>query len=88
MADGRAGMNVCVLGLWHLGTVTAACLAAARHEVIGLDFDATAVEALATGKPPIFEPGLEDLIGRGVGAGGCASRPTRRQRSLLPTSSG
>jgi UDPglucose 6-dehydrogenase len=62
-------MNVCVLGLWHLGTVTAACLASAGHDVIGLDFDARAVEALATGKPPIFEPGLEELIGRGAGDG-------------------
>ena len=32
-------MNVCVFGLWHLGTVTAACLAAAGHQVVGLDFD-------------------------------------------------
>ena len=26
-------MRVCVSGLWHLGTVTAACLAAAGHDV-------------------------------------------------------
>ena len=32
-------MRVCVLGLWHLGTVTAACLAAGGHEVVGLDFE-------------------------------------------------
>ena len=32
-------MNVCVLGLGHLGTVTAACLASAGHRVTGLDFD-------------------------------------------------
>ncbi len=32
-------MKVCVLGLWHLGTVTAACLAAGGHDVTGLDFD-------------------------------------------------
>ena len=32
-------MKVCVVGLWHLGTVTAACLASAGHQVIGFDFD-------------------------------------------------
>ena len=30
-------MKVCVAGLWHLGSVTAACLAAAGHDVVGLD---------------------------------------------------
>ena len=34
------GLNITVLGLWHLGCVTAACCA--KHfEVTGLDFDAT-----------------------------------------------
>ena len=55
-------MNVCVLGLWHLGTVTAACLAAAGHRVTGVDFDATVVDRLRAGKAPLFEPGLDDLI--------------------------
>jgi UDPglucose 6-dehydrogenase len=51
-----------VFGLWHLGTVTAACLASEGHEVIGLDFDDAVVDELKRGKPPIFEPGLEELI--------------------------
>ena len=36
-------MKICVLGLWHLGTVTAACLAAGGHRVTGLDFDETLI---------------------------------------------
>ncbi len=55
-------MNVCVQGLWHLGTVTAACLASLGNRVSGLDFDARVIEWLTLGVPPIFEPGLEDLI--------------------------
>lgn len=55
-------MRVCVLGLWHLGTVTAACLASGGHDVVGLDFDVEAVEKLQAGHPPLFEPGLEDLL--------------------------
>ena len=55
-------MIVCVQGLWHLGSVTAACLAAAGHEVIGLDFDADTVAALERGRPPVAEPGLDVLL--------------------------
>jgi UDPglucose 6-dehydrogenase len=62
-------MKVCVLGLWHLGTVTAACLAAGGHDVIGVDFDPAVVAGLAAGKPPLFEPGLEDLVAAGLASG-------------------
>ena len=62
-------MKVCVYGLWHLGTVTAACLASGGHEVMGLDPDAGTVERLQTGRPPLFEPGLEDLVGQGLKQG-------------------
>ena len=62
-------MNVCVTGLWHLGTVTAACLASAGHDVTGLDFDAAIVSTLATGKAPLFEPGLDDLVKAGLASG-------------------
>ena len=62
-------MKICVLGLWHLGTVTAGCLTLGGHEVTGLDFDETVVSNLKSGRPPLFEPGLEDLIQKGLGAG-------------------
>ncbi len=61
-------MKVCVLGLWHLGTVTAACLASGGHQVIGLDFDETVINNLKSGQPPLFEPGLEDLVKKGLKA--------------------
>jgi UDPglucose 6-dehydrogenase len=61
----RTPMNVTVLGLWHLGCVTAACCA--KHfRVTGLDFDAANVAKLNEGHPPLFEPGLDDLIAAGV----------------------
>lgn len=62
-------MKVCVLGLWHLGTVTAACLASGGHQVTGLDFDESVIANLRVGKPPLFEPGLEDLVIKGIQAG-------------------
>ena len=59
-------MKVCVLGLWHLGTVTAACLASGGHSVYGLDFDPQIIDGLNQGKAPLFEPGLDDLIQKGI----------------------
>ena len=62
-------MKVCVLGLWHLGTVTAACLAAGGRRVTGLDFEDALIANLKNGQPPLFEPGLEDLLKQGLQSG-------------------
>ena len=62
-------MRVCVQGLWHLGSVTAACLASVGHEVIGLDLDSQAVAGLRNGVPPVMEPGLAELIKDGLATG-------------------
>jgi UDPglucose 6-dehydrogenase len=58
-------MNIVVLGLWHLGCVTAAGMAK-FESVIGLDFDSAVVGPLRNGKPPLFEPGLQELINEGL----------------------
>lgn len=50
-----------VSGLWHLGTVTAASMAQ-YHDVVGHDVDGDVVSSLAEGKPPLFEPGLQELV--------------------------
>ncbi len=55
-------MKVCVLGLWHLGSVTAACLARLGHEVVGCDADQDVVTGLLQDRPPVGEPGLPELI--------------------------
>lgn len=57
-------MKIAVCGLWHLGTVTAACLADAGHEVVGYD-SLDVVNELKEGKPPVDdEPGLGTLLVR------------------------
>jgi UDPglucose 6-dehydrogenase len=66
MGVGNAQMNVCVQGLWHLGTVTAACIASLGNRVVGLDFDAANVARLNGGLPPILEAGLETLVKQGL----------------------
>src|SRR3989304_4250026 len=60
--------KVCVIGIWHLGSVASACLAEAGYRVVGVDGDAKAVGRLNKGVPPIFEPGLEDLVKRNLDA--------------------
>jgi UDPglucose 6-dehydrogenase len=62
-------VRVLVHGLWHLGAVTAACLADRGHDVVGLDEDAGAVERLARGQAPVAEPGLDALLQRGLASG-------------------
>lgn len=63
---GSEGMRIAVYGLWHLGCVTAACLARAGHLVAGLDPNAEVVAALRDGQPPLHEPGLPELISEGI----------------------
>lgn len=61
-------MQVVVLGLWHLGSVTAACTAR-HHRVTGLDFDEPVVAGLRAGRAPLHEPGLDDLLAAGLASG-------------------
>lgn len=61
-------MKITVLGLWHLGSVTAACCAE-HFEVTGLDFDAAAIEGLCHGRAPVMEPGLDALLAAGLQGG-------------------
>ena len=52
-------MKICVYGLWHLGTVTAACLANRGFEVVGLDPNTKTIDDLNCGKAPLYEPGMD-----------------------------
>lgn len=62
-------MKVCVQGLWHLGSVTAGCLASLGHVVVGLDFNREVIRNLRGGKSPIYEPGLDEMIAVGLKSG-------------------
>ena len=59
-------MKIGVAGLWHLGSVYSACLASLKHEVVGYDPNGTTTSGLSQGKAPIFEPGLSELIEKGL----------------------
>ena len=62
-------MKICVQGLWHLGSVTAACLASVGHDVVGLDGDSNNISNLNQGKAPLFEPGLDEMIQNEINQG-------------------
>jgi GDP-mannose 6-dehydrogenase len=59
-------MRVSVFGIGYVGSVSAASFAADGHDVIGVDVNADKVAAINAGKSPIVEPGLEELLARGV----------------------
>ena len=61
--------KIAVLGLWHQGVVGAACLADRGFAVIGADPDAARIAKLRNGKAPLFEPGLDELLGKGLQSG-------------------
>ena len=55
-------MRIAVLGLGHVGSVAAACLAEAGHQVLGIDMDVGRVRSIQTGQANFFEPGLDRLL--------------------------
>lgn len=58
---------VSVIGLGKLGAPLAACLAAKGRRVVGVDADPLKVEAINRGHAPVFETGLEEMIGQAEG---------------------
>lgn len=72
-------MKVAVFGLGYVGTVTAACLAANGHDVWGVDVDANKVEAIGSGRSPVVEPGLNELVELGWAAGSLHATVSARQ---------
>ncbi len=64
-----ATLRMVVVGTGYLGATHAAAMAELGHTVVGVDTDPGKVEALRAGKVPFYEPGLEDLITRGLEGG-------------------
>ncbi len=57
-------MKIAVIGTGYVGLVTATCLAESGNEVVGIDKDADKIATLKSGKLPIYEPGLLELVQR------------------------
>ena len=61
--------SISVFGLGYVGAVTAGCLASKGHEVFGVDVNMAKVEMLGTGRAPVLEPGLDELVAESHRAG-------------------
>ncbi|WP_031014741.1 UDP-glucose dehydrogenase family protein [Streptomyces sp. NRRL F-5727] len=59
-------LKITVIGTGYLGATHAAAMAEMGFEVLGLDVVPEKVELLASGRVPMYEPGLEELLGRHV----------------------
>jgi len=57
-------MRISIFGLGYVGCVSSACLAAAGHDIVGVDVDAHKLAMVREGRSPITEPGLDELLGR------------------------
>jgi GDP-mannose 6-dehydrogenase len=62
-------MRISVFGLGYVGCVSAACLAARGHDVLGVDVSPAKVEMVGRGQAPVVEERIGDLIADMVAAG-------------------
>jgi len=62
-------MKIAIFGLGYVGSVSAACLADAGHDIIGVDVDPHKLSLIRGGRAPVSEPGLDDLLARMVADG-------------------
>ena len=79
-------MKIALFGLGYVGTVTAACLAADGHDVVGIDAEWHKVQSLAAGRSPVREPGVDRLLGRPSGRDDWGPRQTPITPSTARTS--
>ena len=62
-------MKIAVVGTGHVGLVTGVAFASLGHRVVGTDASAERIDLLKRGIPPFHEPGLLDLLRKGMEAG-------------------
>ncbi len=72
-------MKISVFGIGYVGAVCTACFADRGHHVVGIDTSLNKVNMIAQGKSPIVEPGLEELIAKGVAKGNISATASAKE---------
>jgi len=55
-------LRVSIIGTGYVGAVTGICFTELGHSVIFIDIDQSVLDKIMSGKSPIYEPGLEELL--------------------------
>jgi GDP-mannose 6-dehydrogenase len=84
IAPAVAQRSISVFGLGYVGAVSLACLARDGHEVVGVDIDPTKLELVRSGRSPIIEDGIQDLM-RAVVNGGSVTVTDSLRTAILST---
>lgn len=62
-------MKAIVVGTGYVGLIQGVCLAELGNEVTCVDIDEKKIALLKSAESPIYEPGLEELLRKNIGAG-------------------
>jgi UDP-glucose 6-dehydrogenase len=62
-------MRISIFGLGYVGAVSLACLARDGHQVIGVDVSQDQLDLISTGRSPVIEEGIQELMPKAVYSG-------------------
>lgn len=65
----ESSVKISIFGLGYVGTVSAGCIAASGHQVVGVDPVPTKVDLINRGQSPIIEKEIGEIIASAVGKG-------------------